>query len=106
VFVNPTTSNSAQPISQNNIVAGSDVVFSIEAFGTGIITYQWRKDETPLTNGGNISGVSFLVGIEDISASGIFTIENAQNYEVTISDVSDKTIYKSLINSNKNVLTY
>ena len=146
VFVNPATEITQQPVSQEDIVAGTDVTFSVEATGAGTLTYQWRKDETPLADGGNISGattseltitavsnadagaydcvvtgdcgdvtsedgvLSILVGLDDISTSGIFvypnptngifTIENAQDYDITISEVSGKIIYKSQINNN------
>jgi uncharacterized repeat protein (TIGR03803 family) len=35
---------------------GDDVAFSVATFGAGPVTYQWRRNGHPLTNGGNLSG--------------------------------------------------
>ncbi len=37
---------------------GSSVSFSVTATGTPTITYHWRKNTVPLTDGGNISGAT------------------------------------------------
>jgi hypothetical protein len=40
------------------IPAGSQAVFTVAATGSAPITYQWRKDETPLVDGGTITGAT------------------------------------------------
>ena len=45
-----------QPQAQYDIITGSSVVFTIESEGDEI-SYQWRKDNINLTDGGNINGV-------------------------------------------------
>ncbi len=51
VFTNIIT----QPVSQEDITLGEDIVFSVEAEGLNL-TYQWRRNEVNLTDGGNING--------------------------------------------------
>jgi hypothetical protein len=45
----------AQPISQT-LYSGRTATFSVTAIGSATISYQWRKNTVPLSNGGNISG--------------------------------------------------
>ncbi len=40
------------------ICAGGPAVFSVTATGQPTLTYRWRKDGTPLSNGGTISGAT------------------------------------------------
>lgn len=54
--VNANTSITTQPVSLNANI-GDNVSFSVVAIGTGL-TYQWQKDGSPLSNGGNISGAT------------------------------------------------
>jgi uncharacterized repeat protein (TIGR03803 family) len=44
-----------QPISQT-VLAGDTVLFSVEAEGDMPLSYQWQKNGTNVTDGGNISG--------------------------------------------------
>jgi len=46
-----------QPISQEDVTLGTDITFNIVAEGTNL-TYQWRKNELNLSNGGNINGAT------------------------------------------------
>ena len=39
-----------------SLCLGEDAAFSVSASGIPAFTYQWRKDETPLSNGGRIAG--------------------------------------------------
>lgn len=47
----------SQPQSRTNI-EGSTAVFGVTATGTPPLSYQWRKNNSPLSNGGNISGAT------------------------------------------------
>jgi len=46
-----------QPLSRTNGV-GTTASFTVEAFGGGPLSYQWRRQGTNLVNGGNLSGVT------------------------------------------------
>jgi hypothetical protein len=55
---------------------GNNAVFAVTATGSGI-SYQWRKDGTPLTNGGSISGAttnSLTVSSLVLSDAGIYSV--------------------------------
>jgi DNA/RNA endonuclease G (NUC1) len=54
--------------SNQTVSAGSSATFIVAASGSPTLTYQWRKDASPLTNGGNIAGAT----------SPVLTINNAQ----------------------------
>ena len=44
-----------QPASRTNFT-GTTATFSVAAAGTPTVTYQWRRENTNLVDGGNISG--------------------------------------------------
>ena len=46
---------SAQPLSLSACL-GENAHFSVTASGVEPLTYQWRRDQTPLSNGGRVSG--------------------------------------------------
>ena len=79
------TKITSQPTNQT-VCAGSSASFSVNVSGTGV-TYQWRKGNVNLINGGNISGAT----------TATLTINPA-----TISDTS--SFYNVIINSLFNVL--
>ncbi|MDQ5857382.1 MAG: immunoglobulin domain-containing protein, partial [Acidobacteriota bacterium] len=54
--VNPSITVGGQPVSQT-VCPGSSASFTVGAAGTNL-SYQWRKDGSPLSNGGNISGAT------------------------------------------------
>jgi subtilisin-like proprotein convertase family protein len=77
ITVNQPPSVTGQPVNQN-ICPTQTGTFTVTATGAGL-TYQWRKNGTPLANGGNISGVN----------TATLTISNAVladggNYDVVI----------------------
>lgn len=39
-----------------SVIPGLDTSFSVSTLGSGLITYQWRKEGEPLVDGGRISG--------------------------------------------------
>jgi len=52
ITVNPVTSLVSQPVTASLVCAGSSVVASVSAVGTGTLTYQWYKDSfsTPVAS--------------------------------------------------------
>ncbi len=54
IFYHPVTNITQQPNSAN-LNPGDNATFIIAAEGSAL-AYQWRKDNTPLTDGGNITG--------------------------------------------------
>jgi subtilisin-like proprotein convertase family protein len=65
-----------QPQSRTNI-AGTTATFTVTATGSAPLGYQWRRNNTNLTNGGNISGTT----------NATLTLSN-----VTASDVAGYTV--------------
>jgi hypothetical protein len=51
------TSITAHPQNQT-VAAGATATFSVTAAGSGTLTYQWQKNSSNLSNGGNISGAT------------------------------------------------
>ena len=47
-----------EPLANRTNLTGTTVTFAVSAFGTTPLSYQWWKDQTPLVDGGNISGAS------------------------------------------------
>lgn len=47
----------AQPVSEG-LYPGRNARFAVTASGTAPLTYQWRKNGTPLSDGGNVSGAT------------------------------------------------
>jgi hypothetical protein len=60
------------PPSSQVVVAGGSAIISVEADGSGPLTYQWRRDGAALTNAASVAGVATptltisLVGLGDI----------------------------------------
>lgn len=78
------TASLPSPISSGpgdqTVCAGSSVNFIVSATGTGL-SYQWRKGSLPLTNGGNISGVSN----DTLIINPVYISDAAPDYNVIIS---------------------
>jgi len=67
------------PVGQT-VKAGASASFSVAATGTAL-TYQWKKGNTDLTNGGNISGAtSDMLTISNVTAA-----DSGLNYNVVVS---------------------
>ncbi len=65
-----------QPVSQA-VFSGTNVAFSVLAAGTPSISYQWQKNGTNLTNGGNVSGAnSSSLALSNVSPAdtGLFSV--------------------------------
>jgi hypothetical protein len=67
-----------QPVNQTACV-GSSVSFSVTATGTGL-TYQWRKGNSNLINGGTISGATSAT----LTINPVNTSDAATNYNVVV----------------------
>ena len=71
-----------QPEDQTTCVGGS-ASFSVTATGTGL-TFQWRRNGTPLSNGGNISGAdTAILTINPVGVSDGAT--SSTGYDVVVS---------------------
>lgn len=53
----PAPTITSQPQSMT-VVAGDTANFTVTATGTAPLSYQWRKDGVPITDGGNVSGAT------------------------------------------------
>ncbi|SPE53234.1 hypothetical protein SBV1_170010 [Verrucomicrobia bacterium] len=75
----------AQP-SDQTIVLGSNVAFSVSAGGLGTLGYQWLKNSRPLTNDVQISGAtSSVLTINDLATA------NAGMYSVVVTNAFGST---------------
>src|SRR5205814_10346034 len=71
-----------QPASRTNL-AGTTATFSVTAAGTPPVTYQWRRENTNLVEGGNISGsTTASLTLATVAAS------DRANYSVVVSSTS------------------
>jgi hypothetical protein len=75
-----------QPLS-TTVYSGGTVTFSAAATGTPPFTYQWRRNGTPLTDGGAISGAT----TDTLTITGA-TAVNASDYTLAVTNSGDTTI--------------
>ena len=64
-----------------DLCAGADAEFSVTAQGQPTLTYQWRKDGTPLANGGRIAGADTDTLTVSATIPG-----DAGSYDVVVTD--------------------
>ncbi len=89
----PVLAFTSQPTGQT-VDLGTSVQFSATATGNNALTYQWKKNGTPLSNGSRISGVgTTTLTIANIAAG------DAADYSVTVTSAS------ATLTSNTAVLT-
>lgn len=92
-----------EPINQA-VCAGSSVSFSVNASGTGLLSYQWRKGIVNLINGGSISGVTSST----LTINPVNLADTAYNYNVIISgpcSLNDTSINVSLMINTAPIIT-
>lgn len=73
------------PVS-TNVYAGTDVYFAVVARGTGPLSYQWRRNGSDLSDGGNISGATSSV----LLLTGV-TGGNSGDYDVVVTGAAGST---------------
>jgi poly(beta-D-mannuronate) lyase len=76
-----------QPAASQTVDAGSTVSLSVAAGGTPPYRYQWRLNDVPLANGGNISGATNST----LTVSAI-QVAQAGNYSVIVSNAAGYAI--------------
>ncbi len=62
---------------------GTTATFSVEAYGTAPLVFQWKKDNSPLVDGGNISGATS----RNLTLTGV-TQPDAATYSVSVTNAS------------------
>jgi O-glycosyl hydrolase len=91
--VNPAAADipviTTQPVSLSR-AAGTQASFSVVATGQGTLTYQWRKDGTPLSDGPGIQGATSAM----LSLSNLVD-GSAGTYSVVVSDGDGDTVTSS-----------
>lgn len=88
LMVNGPPSITAQPQNRAALTGGT-ANFSVTAVGTGPLSYQWRKDLSPLTDGGNLSGTATLM----------LTISNVQQADLGTYTVAVSNAYGGVISA-------
>jgi uncharacterized repeat protein (TIGR01451 family)/gliding motility-associated-like protein len=103
LFINTAPNINTQPISQT-VCTGNSASFSVGASGTSI-TYQWRKGNVNLVNGGNISGATTAT----LTINPATISDTSSFYNVVVTGVcapKDTSINVALfINATPNIIT-
>lgn len=84
-----------QPDATLNICQGENINLSLTTTGTSL-TYQWRKDGTDLTNGGNTSGANsnnLIISNARVNDDGIYNCIVGSTCGSVSSNLSDVTVY-------------
>jgi len=85
----PTITSQPLPVS---VTSGGSCIFSVAATSPSLIDYQWHRNGTNLTDGGNISGATSSQLV--ISPAGAADVASGANgYYVTVSQNSQNVIY-------------
>jgi len=72
---------SQQPSTQS-VLSGASAAFSVTANGSGPLTFQWRRNGSPLVDGGNISGATTMT--LTVNPTAIF--DNASAFDCIVSN--------------------
>lgn len=74
------------PMPNASATTGGDVTLTTTATGEGTLTYQWRKNGTPLTNGASGSGSSYAgVTTPSLSITGVSSADDG-NYDLVVTN--------------------
>ncbi len=100
----PAVQITGQPAGQSAFL-GAGAVFSVAAVGNPPLFYQWRKNETSLTNGDNISGATTRV----LTVSNV-SVSDVAIYSVTVSNAAgsaanSKGAFLELLESPPQIIT-
>ena len=85
---------SQQPASLS-VISGQNAVFTVTANGASPLKYRWRKNGTPLVNGGNITGATnaaLTVSAVDASDAGQYSVIVSNNVGSVISSNATLTV--------------
>ncbi|MFZ4398922.1 MAG: ice-binding family protein [Bacteroidales bacterium] len=102
LVVNAATIITTEPVN-HTVCAGSAVNISVNATGTSL-TYQWRKGNVNLINGGNISGVTS----DTLKINPVNVTNAASNYNVIVTGActpNDTSINSSLVVNSSAIIT-
>lgn len=80
VIVEVCPSISSQRVNQS-VCPGDTASFTVQASGSGTLTYQWRHNGSPLANGGRVSGA-----LSPTLVIGPVTVADAGAYDVVVSN--------------------
>ena len=70
----------SQPQAQS-VATGADATFTVQATGSGTLTYQWKKNGSALADGGRVSGATTAV----LTIASV-TTDDAGNYSVLVTN--------------------
>ena len=77
----PTAPAITTPPAAANVIAGKTATFTVTASGTAPLGYFWRKNNSPLANGGNVSGANTAT----LTLAGV-SATDAGSYSVLVSN--------------------
>jgi len=97
----------SQPVSITNL-AGTTATFSITVIGTLPLSYQWQKNGTNISDGGNISGsASAMLTLTDVSsnAAATYAVALTNAYGSAVSSNAILTVITPIVSTNVPVIT-
>jgi pectin methylesterase-like acyl-CoA thioesterase len=82
----PLPTISLQPPSGTTASLGGDATFTVTASGDGALTYQWRKDGAPITDGPGVGGSTYAgANTATLTVSGL-TPADEGDYDVVVTN--------------------
>jgi pectin methylesterase-like acyl-CoA thioesterase len=80
-----------QPMPSTSATIGGNVTFTIAATGDGTLTYQWRKNGTPITNGASGSGSTYSGATTTSLTIGGLSASDDGSYDVVVTNPGGST---------------